>query len=82
MFKPSFRDPYEEKLTEIRESGVTGGGEGLFAKVDIPAGTMVAVYNGVKKGPYAAVSTPEDWDDCGYSIGYYESTTADKGETH
>ena len=61
---------------------MTGGGEGLFAKVDIPAGTMVAVYNGVKKGPYAAVSTPEDWDDCGYSIGYYESTTADKGETH
>ena len=42
-------------------------------------GTLVAIYNGVKRGPYAEVS-PESWDQCGYSIGYYESTTAERGE--
>ena len=42
-------------------------------------GTLVAVYNGVKKGPYADVTEPDDWEKCGYSIGYYESTTADRG---
>ena len=75
---PLLRDPYEERLTEVRSSEVPGGGEGLFAKVDIEPGTLVAVYNGVKRGPYAEVS-PESWDQCGYSIGYYESTTAERG---
>ena len=76
---PLLRDPYEERLTEVRVSEVPGGGEGLFAKVDIEPGTLVAIYNGVKRGPYAEVS-PESWDQCGYSIGYYESTTAERGE--
>ena len=76
---PLLRDPYEERLTEIGTSGIPGGGDGLFAKVDIPPGTLIAIYNGVKRGPYANVSTPDDWDKCGYSIGYYESTTSDKG---
>ena len=78
---PLLRDPYEERLTEIRRSGVAGGGEGLFAKVDLEPGTLVAIYNGVKRGPYAEVK-PEDWDQCGYSIGYYESTTADRGQVN
>ena len=48
-------------------------------RVDLEPGTLVALYNGVKRGPYAEVS-PESWDTCGYSIGYYESTTAERGE--
>ena len=47
--------------------------------MDLEPGTLVALYNGVKRGPYAEVS-PESWDTCGYSIGYYESTTAERGE--
>ena len=73
------RDPYEAKLVDIGESSVSGGGEGLFAKVDLAAGTLVALYNGVRRGPYSAVEPPEDWDSCGYSIGYFSSTTAERG---
>ena len=53
------RDPYEAKLVEIGQSSVAGGGEGLFAKVDLPAGTLVTLYNGVRRGPYSPVETPE-----------------------
>ena len=76
---PLLRDPYETRVSEVGVSGVAGGGEGLFAVADLAPGTVVALYNGVKRGPCAEAG-PEDWDQCGYSIGYYESTTADRGE--
>ena len=72
-------DPYEEQWIECKESSVSGGGEGVFARRDIPAGTLVAIYNGLKQGPLPPGTHPDDWDLCGYSIGYYESTTSEKG---
>lgn len=45
---PHLRDPYEDQLVEVCTSKVPGGGDGLFAKVDIPAGTLVAYYNGLR----------------------------------
>ena len=72
-------DPYEERWIECKQSSMAGGGEGIFARKDIPAGTLVALYNGLKQPPLAPGARPDDWDLCGYSIGYYESTTSDKG---
>jgi len=45
---PLLGDPYESKFVEVKCSKMEGGGEGLFAKVDIPAGTLVAFYNGIR----------------------------------
>ena len=45
---PMLRDPYEDALVECRQSNVPGSGEGLFAKADIPKGTVVAFYNGIR----------------------------------
>ena len=35
-------------FVEARESGINGAGEGLFARVDIEQGTVMAFYNGLK----------------------------------
>ena len=41
-------DPYEVYLVRVGESTVPGGGEGLFATRDIPSGTVLSFYNGVR----------------------------------
>ena len=46
--QPLVTDAYEQRTVEVRKSDVDGGGEGLFAKVDLPKGTIVAFYNGVR----------------------------------
>ena len=48
---PHLPDPYEEQLVEIFKSSVSGGGEGLCAKVDITAHTLVSYYHGVRMKP-------------------------------
>lgn len=58
------RDPLEQQLLQVRQSNIPGSGEGAFARRDIPAGSLVAFYNGIKmtekeKTPY---------DDSGYAI--------------
>ena len=63
---------------EVCSSGVGGGGEGLFAKRQLEEGDLVAIYNGVKV-PLVAGAGKEDWEECGYSIGYYDTTTAEHG---
>ena len=45
---PLLRDPYESKYIEVKESEMEGGGEGVYAKVDIPKNTIAAVFNGYK----------------------------------
>ena len=57
-------DPLEQQLITVRKSNIAAGGEGAFAKTDIPAGAVVAFYNGIRmtkeeKSPY---------EDTGYSI--------------
>ena len=39
---------------------------------------MVAIYNGVKV-PLVAGTEKEDWEECGYSIGYYETSNSEHG---
>ena len=58
------RDPYEEQLIEVRESNIADGGEGAFAKKNIPCGVVLAYYNGIRmthlqQSPY---------EDSGYAI--------------
>ena len=63
---------------EVCTSGVGGGGEGLFAKRQLEEGELVAIYNGVKV-PIVAGAGKEDWEECGYSIGYYETSNSEQG---
>jgi len=42
------RDPYEDQQVEVCTSQVSGSGDGLRTKVDIPADTLVAYYHGVR----------------------------------
>ena len=41
-------DPYEVNTVVVYKSKMQGGGEGLFAKVDLPAHRIVAFYNGIR----------------------------------
>ena len=65
IFSPRhLRDPLEQQLLEVRQSNIPGSGEGAFARRHIPAGAVVAFYNGIKmtekeKSPY---------EDSGYAI--------------
>lgn len=85
---PLLGDPYEERTVEVSVSptltiqvGVStvgGGGEGLFARRRLEVGDLVAIYNGVKV-PLTPGAGKEDWEECGYSIGYYDTSTSDHG---
>ena len=41
------KDPMEEELIELKESVIEGAGQGIFAKEDIPAVKVAALYNGL-----------------------------------
>ena len=45
---PLQRDPYESKLVDIKESEIPKAGEGVILKTDVPSGTVVAYFNGIK----------------------------------
>lgn len=45
---PHLQDPYEARLVSVRRSKMAGGGEGVFARRDLPAGTLAAFFNGHK----------------------------------
>ena len=44
-------DCYESTTVECKESSISGAGEGLFARKDLPPKTIVAYYNGLKVMP-------------------------------
>ena len=47
---PLLRDPYEQQTAYIGPSGIhPEAGEGLFAKRALPKGTLIAIFNGVRK---------------------------------
>ena len=54
---PLIPDPYEIGTIAIKKSKLHGSGEGVFLKVDVPAGRIVAFYNGVHKTELEIVST-------------------------
>ena len=49
--QPLLPDPYEARLVEVGASLEEGGGQGLFAKVDLRPGDLAALYNGVREPP-------------------------------
>ena len=54
---PLIPDPYEIGTIAIKKSKLHGSGEGVFLKVDVPAGRIIAFYNGVHKTELEIVST-------------------------
>ena len=61
---PHRQDPYESTLVRVAKSEVEGGGEGLYARKYIPAGTLIAYYNGIRMTKEQR--TP--YGDTGYAI--------------
>ena len=45
---PLVPDAYDEKYVMVRESDIPGSGQGLFARCDLEAGTIVSFYNGAR----------------------------------
>ena len=41
-------DPYEAQMVEVCTSSLPGSGQGLRAKRDVPAGTLVSYYHGLR----------------------------------
>ena len=65
---PINRDPYEDKLIEVKESSVSQAGQGIFAKRDILPGTVVAFYNGTRIPPDTEDDDDDKWENCAYKI--------------
>ena len=61
---PLQQDPYESSTIMVGQSLMEGGGDGGYAKKDIPAGTLVAYYNGIRLK--AGENSP--YYDTGYAI--------------
>jgi hypothetical protein len=61
---PLLADPYERRLVEVRPSHEAGAGEGVFARVRLPAGTFACFYHGV----YMGVGEPAPGPSCDYTI--------------
>ena len=60
--QPLVSDPYETKHVSCTRSSLNTevAGEGLFARKDMPAGTIAAFYNGVRL-PFVLGGPKEDW---------------------
>ena len=41
-------DPWESEMVYVKDSLLPQGGEGLFAKKDIPQKHLICLYNGVR----------------------------------
>ena len=44
-------DPYERKVVYARPSKMDGAGDGLFLRRDVPEGSLVSFYNGIRIMP-------------------------------
>ena len=62
-------DPYEDLFVYVDDSLIPDAGEGLYAKVDIEADTVISFYNGTR----FAKDDPLIRDDSPYKI-YYDET--------
>ena len=63
------RDPYESKIVEIKDSGIDGANEGLFAKKNLELNQTVAFYNGAP----VKVDTDVDFDEPGNPLDRHPS---------
>lgn len=47
--QPLLIDRYEQMCCYVKESSIPNSGEGLFAKVHLPANIVVSFYNGTRQ---------------------------------
>ncbi|XP_060783257.1 histone-lysine N-methyltransferase SETD7 isoform X1 [Neoarius graeffei] len=71
-------DPYESQRVCVGQSLISGAGEGLFAKIDADADTIMAFYNGVRI-THTEVDA-RDWSMNGNTISLDEETVIDVPE--
>ncbi len=64
---PLISDPYESRTVSVRQSLISGAGEGLFAARYLLKGEVAAFYNGVRI-PYKLGGPKEEWSTSGYKI--------------
>lgn len=65
---PLFPDGYENIHVFVKQSKMKGGGEGLFAKVDLAKGRIVSFYNGIKETETEIEDEKDDWEANAYKI--------------
>jgi len=64
---PTYPDPYESRIVQVRFSNVEGANEGLFARLKIEPNTILSFYNGIRLDPKKAIDMPK-WEDNAYRI--------------
>lgn len=70
-------DPYETTVVQVKQSIMQDAGEGLFARVDLPAQRIISYYNGLRMEPGEGL--PED---TGYAIFVELNSRKDKKAKH
>lgn len=65
---PMTPDAYEHNHVIVKQSKMRGGGEGLFAKINLPAERVVSFYNGIKENENDIEEEKGDWEANAYKI--------------
>ena len=74
-------EPYESVTVFPAPSGIPCAGEGLFAKRDLKAGELAAIFSGLRcyktftMGTTIKYGTDEEWSDYRITLGEYVWTT-------
>lgn len=71
--RPLISDPYEDLFVYVEESLIPDAGEGLFAKADIEANTVVSFYNGTR----FTADDPASREDSNYKITFDDELDLD-----
>lgn len=71
--QPMLPDPYEQLFVYVDSSRIPEAGQGLFAKIDIEADTVVSFYNGTR----FASNDPDARLDSSYKINFDDQTDLD-----
>jgi hypothetical protein len=81
---PLLPEPLEVASVRVGTSAVQGGGDGLFATRDLPAGAVVAFYNGIRMTAADKTPFPEhdytivvEWEEKMVSFPFPWVSTAD-----
>ena len=64
---PLIRDPYEHQNVYVANSKIEFAGEGLYAKRNLPAGTLIALFNGIRQREIGYTKKMTEFSD--YRIG-------------
>jgi histone-lysine N-methyltransferase SETD7 len=66
---PLVRDPYEHQNVYVANSKIEFAGEGLYAKRFLPAGTLVALFNGIRQRETGMMKKMHEFSDYRIGIG-------------